>query len=361
MIKLKFYLQYRYYKHKIEILKWIVIVKTIVPNCITVCHWLNLMLSGKTNMEMDTEMDAESDQESDQEMDLNKLTIRKVYEIELNHHMNTIQYDSIKNMYEYGYNCLDLSVTNYSFYDIYNISNVPDCITELNIKFSDGVELQGIDNLPLSLKILKLQNFKNNICFDLLPPGLEVLFIHTQNYAKQFNKPLDNLPSNLKILYIESEDFNQPLLNLPKTLETLCIFSNQNIYNKNTLELPSNLKYFNCNCINYSEEMVVLPDSLEFLYLHDENKNNFVFRNKLPDSLRQFGVGYNIILDYDKLPKQLDTLIYIRELHVFNKHMELRINMYENNKPLIVNRSGIKLINYNFKIINFDKCCCSEW
>jgi hypothetical protein len=301
------------------------------------------MLSGKTNMDMDN------------------LTIRKVYTITLNHFMNTIPYESIKKMYEYGYNCLDLSVTNFSFQDVYDISNIPDCITELNIQFTDGVTLQGIDNLPHSLKILKLRNFKNNICFDNLPSSLEVLFIYTRHYTEQINKPLDNLPSNLKILYIESEEFNQSLLNLPKTLETLCIFSNQNIYNKNTLQLPSNLKYFNCNCIDYSDEMFDFPNTLEFLYLDNKTKKDVVFRNKLPNSLKQFGVGYNVILDYDKIPTLLDTLVYIRDLSIFNKHMKLRRKMYENHKPLIANCSGCKMLNYKFTLITFDKCCCNEW
>ena len=289
---------------------------------------------------------------------------RKVYKLQFAWNLKNITLEINKFITLNEYNVVNLSISNFSFHDIYDISNLPNCICELNIIFSEGVTLLGIDNLPPNLKILKLRNFKNNINFDMLPQALEVLFIHTPKYHEQFNKSLNNLP-NLTTLYIDSEDFNQSLTNLPESLITLCVISNQRIYNKHNLILPNNLKYFNCNCIDYNGEMIIFPESLEYLALDINENIQYVFDYKLPDNLVKFVISNNVLLDFAKLPKNLEELIYVKNLHIFNYHLNLNEKIFRNkipetNIPFVFKSGCIRLINHNFKIYNFEKCCCGE-
>ena len=115
----------------------------------------------------------------------------------------------------------------YSYYDIKSSTNI------LILALTDYTNVK-IDNLPANLKELFISNEKvkdtgfwsdNNSHFnssiDYLPSTLENLVI--ESYI--FNQSIDNLPSTLKVLYILSSEFTQSIDNLPQNLETLVILS----------------------------------------------------------------------------------------------------------------------------------------
>lgn len=81
------------------------------------------------------------------------------------------------------------------------------------ISFGDPFN-KPIDNLPPNLKCLEL-SYTFNQPVDNLPNGLEKIIFNTN-----FNQPVDNLPESLK--YIEfGYHFNQDITNLPTNIMTI--------------------------------------------------------------------------------------------------------------------------------------------
>ena len=103
---------------------------------------------------------------------------------------------------------------------------------------------QPLENLPSTIKCIKIQSHnekgapynKFNQLLDYLPIGLETLYIW---FNANFNYPLDNLPPGLKYFVLFSNKFTQPLNNLPDSIEVIQIST----FNyTNTKKLPANLK-----------------------------------------------------------------------------------------------------------------------
>ena len=86
-----------------------------------------------------------------------------------------------------------------------------------NFKNSNIIDLEfgnffdkPVDNLPKNLKILEFGT-KFNQKVDNLPLTLKKL-----SFFQHFNQPLDFLPEGLEKLYIQNIDYSYDLLNLPK-------------------------------------------------------------------------------------------------------------------------------------------------
>lgn len=126
-----------------------------------------------------------------------------------------------------------------------NINFLPNGITDLWIGSSFN---HSLDNLPLTLKHLKIKKINSigyiefNQSLDYLPYALESLYIgFTNNCIK-----LDNLPSSLKILYINNHYSSSAITkqnininNLPDSIEELFVMS---INYASVNRLPANLK-----------------------------------------------------------------------------------------------------------------------
>jgi hypothetical protein len=120
-----------------------------------------------------------------------------------------------------------------------------------------------------------------NFLLNNLPNTIEKLFI-TDSY--EFNQPLDNLPSGLKQLKIESNVFSQSLDNLPVGLEELHlhIYELQDLYH-----LPAGLKKLTLRiCNNLIRYNIILPESLEELTTNLEMYRN-CDKDLLPKGLKK--------------------------------------------------------------------------
>jgi hypothetical protein len=124
------------------------------------------------------------------------------------------------------------------------------------------------ENNPIK-KIFFPYSFNNQI--DNLPNTLEIIIFPHNSI---FNKPINDLPTSLKILCLGNY-FDQVITNLPNNIEHLILPNN---YNYQIIKLPSNLKtlIFNSEVDNsYNEfhyvqpnfELNYLPINLEFLSL----------------------------------------------------------------------------------------------
>lgn len=112
-----------------------------------------------------------------------------------------------------------------------------------------------------------------NQMIDFLPEGI----IHLQ-LGKQFNKPIINLPTTLKILIIAAYEisycnFNQSLDYLPESLESLSIKLNK-VFNMPINNLPRGLKNLVFNCKIFYYPINNLPDELETLVIKSFDYNN---------------------------------------------------------------------------------------
>ncbi len=109
------------------------------------------------------------------------------------------------------------------------INNLPDSLTELEIGFSFN---QKIEKFPNSLKILNLgDSFDQSL--DNLPHGLEILKV-----GNSFDQLLKNLPTTLISLDL-GFSFNSELEHLPCSLKNLKIGIN---FDRNLDNLPNNLE-----------------------------------------------------------------------------------------------------------------------
>lgn len=161
--------------------------------------------------------------------------------------------------------------------------NLPNSLTHLIFigKFN-----QSIDNLPNSLTHLSLSIYFNKPV-ENLPSSLTYL-----KFSHYFNQPVDNLPKNLTYLELGCK-FKQTLLNLPKTIEELSYCSCSEInevspeienliinfhdnprYNKPINNLSSNVKIITINydsCIYYLKK---IPFGCKIM--NKQNKEIFV-------------------------------------------------------------------------------------
>lgn len=199
-----------------------------------------------------------------------------------------------------------------------------------------------LDNLPSNLKILSfIEVSLFNFPLKNLPTTLYELVL-----GYEFNHSLDYLPENLKILTIYSRKFNQTLDNLPNSLFELTICE----YNKPIDNLPSNLKFLNVGekfnqSVNYLPPNLItivfgmyfnqtldnLPNSVRRIIFHqDMGKYNFNYKiNKLPSNLSEFHFYHKFILT-DNDDDDINTMYYYYPIN--------KITEKSNNKIKYVNQ-----------------------
>lgn len=149
-----------------------------------------------------------------------------------------------------------------------------------------------IDNLPISIKILKISEFhllsifnffdNFNQKIDNLPNSLYYIDI---DFSK-FNQKIDNLPSFLKILKL-SEYFNQTVDKLPYYLYAL-EFGHD--FNQSIDKLPQSLHKLSIG-LKFNKGLDFLPESLKILDLVDNKKINKI--NDLPSNIEQIIINRN--------------------------------------------------------------------
>ncbi len=151
------------------------------------------------------------------------------------------------------------------------------------------------NNIPTFITKLSLcLNDYSNINFiSSLHYGLKELYILGDESA--FDEPINNLPSTLEILHIESIIFNQNLDNLPEGLKDLRIytdsFTHSLSYLPNALE-KLELKSFNLCCgsflcfDNFKDNFMSLPNNIKSINIDGyylQNFNQLEVQQKYPE------------------------------------------------------------------------------
>ena len=224
---------------------------------------------------------------------------------------------------------------------ILDINNLPSSIKSLSI---EGCNYQSLDYLPISLETLKIDS--NNITvftfsLDNLPVNLKNLFLRINNFPGS----LDNLPDSIENLFIDFLLFNQ-LTKLPTdTLKNITI-------PKNLISLTINIgNDFQINLENLSETLEYLEIQCNPKYLEDV---------MFPKNLKYLAINNYVELNYDKLSKNLDILIYFDKFDEFSFNIlntyklftgfEDKITYRHDNIDMIDTFQKIKIKNYSFNI-----------
>lgn len=157
-----------------------------------------------------------------------------------------------------------------------------------------------------------------------------------------FNKKVDNLPSNIKILAF-CEEFNQPLNNLPKGLKFLQINSN---FKQSLDRLPIKLEELIIDS-DHIKGLDNLPKNLQKLYLYCNYNNSL---DNLPRNLKKLRLSYNFNLPINNLPDSLEEIIFDRD---FNQKVD---NLPSSLKKIKFGRNfnqEIKNLPENLEVIHF--------
>lgn len=202
-------------------------------------------------------------------------------------------------------------LTNYNFNSILYLNSIskyegeiPDNILKIisqhNALIIGNYYQVKLNNLPKNLKLIYISS-QNYYIHEInnLPMYLEHLIMYTgYNYLVDclpyglktfeihgyFNMPLHNLPPTLKILYVGSR-YNQPLINLPPYLDELIL---SDYYQHELKNLPLKLKKLYVG-FDYYLPLVNIPDSVETLTISGSPE----YIDKLPISLKTFNIGYD--------------------------------------------------------------------
>lgn len=176
-------------------------------------------------------------------------------------------------------------------------------------------------------------NHFNEIYANDLPINLEELYIN----CGYFNKPLDNLPENLKILsFIEGSLFNFPLKNLPTTLCELVLGYE---FNHPLDYLPENLKILSIYSRKFNYMIDNLPNSLFELNLCEYNKPI----DNLPFNLKILNVGTKFNQSVNYLPPNLITII-------FGMYFNQTLDNLPNSVRRIIFYQNMGKYDFNYKI-----------
>lgn len=171
------------------------------------------------------------------------------------------------------------------------IDKFPKHLRELQIGKSYSYQLP---ELPKSL--IHLTYMSNHIDLPQLPDSLNILHIGRNQY-------LNNLPTNLKSLYLMN-NYNTELYNLPSSLQYLYL---SYMYDKYLPELPEGLKILDLGLF-YNKPIIKLPESLERINL------SMRYEHPLPNIPKSLTVirmdkdycykptDYNITIEYINLP-----------------------------------------------------------
>lgn len=267
---------------------------------------------------------------------------------------------------------LDLSI--YFNENIENLSENLECLT------CSDIFLINQKNIPINLKKLiiieSFFEFENDCDYDfkniIKQRNLEKLsfynnskFKPNDNFLEKYKILFDNLPNTIKILKIP-DFYNLPLLNLPIFLEELHLGIN---FNQNLDNLPESIKHIGFSKLsNYNKPLFNLPSQLEYLNLEFKNKYCHSIKN-LPDSIKFLELGEYELKIY-KLPEKIIKLsIYgpvkfkIETKKFDNNHEQLYELLYIGkynieNKFYIkipIHLSQITCIDNNSNVINYKK------
>lgn len=164
---------------------------------------------------------------------------------------------------------MELSITHNEFVNINNtkfgLDNeiIKKLLDKYNaLKLSSYTRL-FLNSIPKNIIKLALQfNTFDDISLDNLQSNITELYIlHPTGWKGYFNSTINNLPSNLQFLHINSEIFNQSLDYLPQCIKKLSIFSN--VFNKSLSNLPTSLEYL------YIDNWINRPDLEKIKYEYD--------------------------------------------------------------------------------------------
>jgi len=196
--------------------------------------------------------------------------------------------------------------------------------------------------LPQKLKVLKIIN--SNSPLNILPNTLQYLSINCcyfdqdisilKNtnikkfvlFSNHFNKPLDNLPNSLKSLKLMLTIFNYPIDNLPMNLKTLKIFDFMS-FTHNLDNLPL-IKILSLNCENLikNNSLDFLPITLKSLEINSSTNINLT---NLPKNLKIFKLTSfsDVVFDLKNLPNSIEVLfLHFRNFQNYN-NLILPINL----------------------------------
>ena len=191
---------------------------------------------------------------------------------------------------------------NNMFLNLSALNYLPETLQTLTINYDFD---KPIDNLPTNLKILNITSDIFNQSLNNLPKNLTVLNLH----CYKLNKSLDDLPIFLESLTIFSHHFNQPALKLPLNLTSLALYTsslhislNLNyLCNLSTLKIYNNLPIIN----NFPENIIELQ--LATFMSHEAWPN---LLSRLPNNLKILKLNCdNFNSPLNTLPKNLECLI----------------------------------------------------
>lgn len=191
-------------------------------------------------------------------------------------------------------------------------------------------ELNG-NNININIKEIDIRNIINNI--NNLPYSIKKLRL----YCNKFNNFIDNLPNNIISLFLCCNKFNNNLNNLSTELYLLNICSV--FFNKQINKLPNGLNEICIQNSRFNHHINNLPINLKDLYLHSCMYNKFNNNiNNLPILVKYLSLNYeNFNYNIDNLPN------YMFNLQIYCNSFNQKLN----NLPLSL--ISLKLFSNQFK------------
>lgn len=201
-----------------------------------------------------------------------------------------------------------------------------------------------LDDLPASLIRLEIFETEFDRMLDNLPPNLKVLRIDTGgigNYCSGYPHPLDNLPHGLEILYfpetisMDGEDLPANFDNLPSGLTYLY--------------LPPNLSeqtHFN-----------LIPDSVQVIEFH-HYPTHINSITKYPTLLKKIYTNCNILRTFKPFSSEADRILFESCLGPLSNDIEkirncLTKNGYLGKFEIFTNTADVYSKNKEYKLVSF--------
>jgi hypothetical protein len=179
---------------------------------------------------------------------------------------------------------LEVNLLNSGLKDKYDFHFLGHNLHTLNINnMNNHIDTPNLCNLPSGLKTLGIQNYSFNLA--TLPDGLEKLIIDNYYYTETDIQ----LPSNLKILSINNCRNDLIIQKYPPNLEHLDIFTSVDI-----AKLPKTLKSVGLYGFNLEDNILDIPENITTIYTSDEHIKY------LPPQITKVLVSYSCFeLGYD--------------------------------------------------------------
>jgi len=180
------------------------------------------------------------------------------------------------------------------------LDDLPDTLTDLTLRFRGTSYTHSLDQLPCSLKKLRLDQVEIQQPLDRLPADLTELDLRWSD----FSHPLDRLPRHLHTLIL-SATFDHSLDTLPSTLTHLDL-SDAYLFNRPLDHLPALLQELILSPKFY-HPLPRLPSSLQVLKFPIECPFNYPL-DHLPDSLSTLHLCHTFRQPFHRLPRSLAEL-----------------------------------------------------